>query len=159
MCSAGYGVRSAQADRSPTGPAPTASPDSPPDCRAAHVMPSNHRSWSASAANAAFKGEEGSAGAASRRAAPLGATGRRSLAVAPRHRTGGGRTRRGLSITAWAKPMPLDGLFAVRIRRRYRQAETQARRPQRVAPGLLRSPERECPGDWKCGIDSCCVVC
>lgn len=37
MCSAGYGVRSAQADRSPTGPAPTASPDSPPDCRATHL--------------------------------------------------------------------------------------------------------------------------
>ena len=31
MCSAGYGVRSAQADRSPTGPAPTASAKSPPD--------------------------------------------------------------------------------------------------------------------------------
>ena len=31
MCSAGYGVRSAQADRSPTGPAPTASPRSPLD--------------------------------------------------------------------------------------------------------------------------------
>ena len=40
MCSAGYGVRSAwRAARSPAGPAPTAEPDTPPDCRAQHGMP------------------------------------------------------------------------------------------------------------------------
>ena len=45
------------------------------------------------------------------------------------------RTRRSLSPTAWAKPMPAG--WAIRIRWRYRQAEIQARRTQRVAPGLL----------------------